>query len=97
MPEAHASGFFLWTSLVLMWENQGVKTIRISGKLYSKLRQKAKAAGCTMDSLIVQVIGPALPHDKLAPQRRKPRIIHSKRPGTLHSDNARIFEIIYSP
>ena len=75
-----------------------MKTIRISDRLYSKVRQKAKSEGCTVDGLVARELDAALSRNTTKHNRRvRPPIIRSKRPGTLHLDNARIFEIIDFP
>ena len=76
-----------------------VKTIRIPNRLYAKILRKAKEERCTVERLLVREIKATLSRDKLRSQQRRvtPPIIHSKRPGTLYLDNARIFEIIDFP
>ncbi len=85
--------------MIRLWDNFGVKIrLEISDKLYSRLARQAKTQNCSLGSMIVRAIEASLHENRIGSQRRaKPPIVHSKKPGTLHLDNARIFEIIDFP
>jgi hypothetical protein len=71
--------------------------IEIPKHLRSKLLEKAKVEGSTLDELIIRALETFLTTRISKPRRVKLPIIRSKRPGTLDLDNEKIFQIIDFP
>jgi hypothetical protein len=72
-------------------------TVDIPDTLYRELKGKAAREGHSIKELILL----GVEHELRSRNRRtrpvSPPIVHSKRPGTLELDNAKIFEIIPFP
>ena len=83
--------FFL-ARLIVISNNQWVMriTIDIPDPLHRKLRKKTKKNNCSMRELIIRGVQQEL-------GVRCPPVIHSKHPGSVCLDNARIFKIIPFP
>jgi hypothetical protein len=81
--------------LLILWENKR-KRIRLDvpDKLYSKLVRKARQRGITADNLIVRSVQTLIDNEKKSGRRKAP-VIDSEKPGSLHLDNAKIFELIH--
>jgi hypothetical protein len=73
-------------------------TIDIPDALYRQLTAKAAREKRSVEELIFRSVerGLRLPRAKNGPRVTFP-IIRSKRPGSLHLDNAKIYEIIPFP
>jgi metal-responsive CopG/Arc/MetJ family transcriptional regulator len=70
--------------------------IDIPKRLYSKVEQRAQAEGIALDEFIARAIRILI--DEAKPGKRcKLPIIESDRPGSLHLDNAKIYELIDFP
>jgi hypothetical protein len=73
-------------------------TVDIPDALYRELKSKAAREKVTVKQLILRGVEGEL---RSRTARRKKRvsfpIIHSKRPGTLEIDNAKIYELISLP
>jgi hypothetical protein len=72
--------------------------VEIPDEIYSGLKERARREHRSFHDLMVQSIQSA-PEKKTANRRRrrKPPIIESDRSGTLHLDNAKIYELIDFP
>jgi len=73
-------------------------TVDIPDDLYRRLKARAAGQGSSTRALILrgveQIVGaPRHP----ARRRVAPPLVPSKRPGTLHLDNARIYDVISLP
>jgi hypothetical protein len=74
-------------------------TIDIPDPIYRRLKSRAAREGSSAKKLILRGVEQVL-RDKRAKSKRKRvslPIVRSKRPGTLHLDNARIYDIISFP
>jgi hypothetical protein len=73
-------------------------TVDIPDALYRQLMAKAAREKCSVKELIVRGVetGLRLPQAKKGTRVTFP-LIHSKKPGSLEIDNAKIFEIIPFP
>ncbi len=73
-------------------------TVDIPDPLYRKLKSKAAGEGRSVKELILRGVEIEL---QLTPKRRRRPVtlplVHSKQPGTVALDNAKIFEIIPFP
>ncbi len=69
----------------------------IPDPIYRRLKAKAANEGRSVKSLVLEAVQRDL-NGGPPRQRRQVKlpIIHSKRPGTLKIDNARIYEILFS-
>jgi hypothetical protein len=72
-------------------------TVDIPDLLYRELKGKAAREGHSIKELILRGVEHELRNRTRRTRRRSPPIVHSKRPGTLELDNAKIFEIIPFP
>jgi hypothetical protein len=74
-------------------------TIDIPNSVYRRLKSRAARDGSSAKKLILRGVEQVLrgKPDKSPRKRIKLPIIRSKRPGTLHLDNARIYNIISFP
>jgi hypothetical protein len=70
--------------------------LEIPNTLHSKLVRKARQEGITANNLIVRSVQGML-DDKKKSGSRKPPVIDSEKPRSLHLDNAKIFELIDFP
>jgi len=72
--------------------------VDIPDRLYSKLKKKAQREGRTINDLTVFSIRGLLEEKTTRARRRiTPPVIESDRPGSLHLDNAKIYELIDFP
>ncbi len=74
-------------------------TIDIPDPVYRRLKSRAAREGSSAKKLILRGVEQVL-RDKRGKSKRKRvslPIVRSKRPGTLHLDNARIYDIISFP
>jgi hypothetical protein len=73
-------------------------TVDIPDPLYRRLKSRAARERRSVKELILRGV-----EGELEPRRKKSKrkislpLIHSKRPGTIRLDNAKIFEIIPFP
>lgn len=73
-------------------------TVDIPDALYRRLKARAAAEGKPAKALILSGVETVLAANETAPTNRlKLPLIRSKRPGTLHLDNARIYDLISFP
>ena len=74
-------------------------TIDIPDAMYRRLKARAATEGKPAKALILRAVEQVLASKPKTPQqnRLKLPLIHSKPPGTLDLDNARIYEIISFP
>lgn len=73
-------------------------TIDIPDGMYRKLKARAAANGKSAKALILQGVEQVLKSElPQARQKLKLPLVPSKRPGTMHLDNARIYELISFP
>lgn len=70
----------------------------IPDPLYRQLKARAATERRSVKELILQGVQVKLGQDQPRPRRRvKLPIVRSKKPGTLHLDNASIYELIPFP
>ena len=72
-------------------------TVDIPDALYRELKTKAAREGRSIKELILRGVERELRNRSRGTRRVSPPIVHSKRPGTLELDNAKIFQIIPFP
>lgn len=72
-------------------------TLDIPNKIQAKLLKKAQHEGVSVNDLIVRSIRATLKDEEKPVRGRKPPVIESNRPGSLHLDNAKIYELIDFP
>jgi hypothetical protein len=74
-------------------------TIDIPDPVYRRLKSRAAREGSSAKKLILQGVEQVLRDKRGKASRKRVRlpIVRSKRPGTLHLDNARIYDIISFP
>jgi hypothetical protein len=66
----------------------------ITDKLHSKLVRKARQRDITAKNLIVRSVQTLIDNEKKSGRRKAP-VNDSEKPGSLHLDNAKIFELIH--
>lgn len=75
-------------------------TVDIPDALYRQLKVRAAREGCSVKALVLRGVESEL-RESEKPKKRSKRVklplIRSKAPGTLHLDNARIYELIDFP
>lgn len=73
-------------------------TIDIPDALYKRLKTRAAGEGKSAKALILRAVEQVIaPKPAPGPGKLKAPVIPSKRPGTLHLDNARIYDVISFP
>lgn len=73
-------------------------TVDIPDAMYRRLRARAAREGRSAKALILQGVEQVLsPRPAARGRRVKLPIVHSKRPGALRIDNARIYDVISFP
>jgi hypothetical protein len=74
-------------------------TIDIPDPVYRRLKSRAAREGSSAKKLILRGVEQILRHKgaKSSRKRVKLPIVRSKRPGSVHLDNARIYDIISFP
>jgi len=73
-------------------------TVDIPDAVYRRLKARAATEGRSVRPLILRGVQQIVQAKAPGPERRVSLpIVRSKRPGTLHIDNARIYEIISFP
>lgn len=73
-------------------------TVDIPDPLYRRLKTRAAREGSSAKELILRGVERTLKeHRRRRRKRVKLPIVPSKRPGTLHLDNAKIYETISFP
>ena len=73
-------------------------TIDIPDAMYRKLKARAAAEGKSAKALILRAVEQVMaPKQTPEPRKLKAPVIPSKRPGTMHLDNARIYDVISFP
>jgi hypothetical protein len=73
-------------------------TVDIPDPIYKRLRSRAVSEGSTAKELILRGVQQILKDKKKKSRRRvKLPIVRSKRPGELHIDNAKIYDLISFP
>jgi hypothetical protein len=67
--------------------------------VYRRLKTRAKQEGSSAKKLILRGVEQVLRDKRKKPRHKRVKLplIRSNRPGTLHLDNARIFDIISFP
>jgi hypothetical protein len=82
-----------------MWQNKKMRvTVDIPQSVYRRLKARAEGEVITVQKLILRGVEQVLKENRSKPGRRvKLPLVPSKRPGTLHLDNAKIDELIFSP
>jgi len=74
------------------------KTVDIPDSLYRQLKARAAREGRTVEDLLLQrVEGDLRAKPKKNGKRVKLPLVRSKHPGTVHLDNAKIYELIPFP
>jgi len=71
-------------------------TVDIPDALYRRLKASAAEQGCSVKELILRGVESQLETRNRGKRIRLP-IVRSKRPGTLHLTNERVYEIIPFP
>jgi hypothetical protein len=71
-------------------------TVDIPDAAYRRLKTSAAEQGCSVKELILRGVETQLETRKRSNRIRLP-IVRSKRPGTLHLTNERIYDIIPFP
>lgn len=71
-------------------------TVDIPDATYRRLKASAAEQGCSVKELILRGVENQLENRKRSNRIRLP-IVRSKKPGTLHLTNDRIYEIIPFP
>jgi hypothetical protein len=72
--------------------------VEIPDKTYSDLKKHARREHQSINALIVQSIRSVLGKEPVRPRRRiKLPVIDSDRPGSLHLDNKKIYQLIDFP
>jgi antitoxin FitA-like protein len=73
-------------------------TVDIPDPVYRRLKARAASEGRSAKALILRGVEQVLKEKPRTSSRRVTGpIVPSKRPGTLHLDNARIYEVISFP
>ena len=73
-------------------------TVDIPVYIYRRLKSRAAEDGTSVKKLIICGVEQVLRDKRKKPHKRaKPPLIHSNRPGTLHLDNACIYDILSFP
>lgn len=72
-------------------------TVDIPDPLYRELKGKAAREGQSVKELILRGVERELKNRDRKSKRVSLPIVHSRRPGSLELDNAKIFEIIPFP
>ena len=73
-------------------------TVDIPGPVYRRLKSRAASEGSSAKELILRGVEQVLKESGRKPRRRvKLPIVRSKRPGKVHLDNAKIYEVISFP
>jgi len=73
-------------------------TVDIPDSLYRALKKKAAHEGRSVKELVLRGVEVELGTRSPASRRkRRPPVIDSDKPGSLHLDNAKIYEIIPFP
>ena len=73
-------------------------TVDIPDPVYRRLKSRAASEGRSAKELILQGVEQVLREARRKARRKvKPPLVRSKRPGTLHLDNAKIYEVISFP
>ena len=73
-------------------------TVDIPDPVYRRLRTRAASEGRSAKELILRGVEQVLKGNGRKSRRRvKLPIVRSKRPGKLHLDNAKIYEVISFP
>jgi len=72
-------------------------TVDIPDSLYRALKKKAAHEGHSVKELVLRGVELELGAKQNARRRRRPPVIDSDKPGSLHLDNVKIYEIIPFP
>jgi hypothetical protein len=72
-------------------------TLDIPVELHSKLLKRAQREDLTVNDFILRSIQAMLKDEAKPAGVRRPPVIDSERPGSLHLDSAKIYEIIDFP
>ena len=73
-------------------------TVDIPGPVYRRLKSRAASEGSSAKELILRGVEQVLKESRRKIRRRvKLPIVRSKRPGKVHLDNAKIYEVISFP
>jgi hypothetical protein len=73
-------------------------TVDIPDYIYRRLKSRAAEHGTSVKKLIIRGVEQVLRDKRRKPHKRaKLPLIHSNRPGTLHLDNTRIYDILSFP
>ena len=73
-------------------------TVDIPDPLYRRLKSLAASEGSSAKALILRGVEQVLGAGRAGTRRRvTPPLVHSKRPGSVPLDNARIYDVIAFP
>lgn len=74
-------------------------TVDIPAPLYRRLKSRAAREGSSAKRLILRGVERVLGEKRGKSQRKRAKLplVRSKRPGTVHLDNARIYDLISFP
>jgi hypothetical protein len=72
-------------------------TVDIPDPLYHRLKKKAAHEGRSVKELVLRGVELQLHTESTKTRRRRPPVIDAEEPGSLHLDNAKIYEIIPFP
>lgn len=73
-------------------------TVDIPDAVYGRLKARAESEGVSIQKLILRAVEHVVNENRSKPRHRvKLPLVPSKRPGTLHLDNAKIDELLFSP
>jgi hypothetical protein len=72
-------------------------TVDIPDALYRRLKARAAAEGKSAKAMILRAVEQVLASKPASGKKLKAPVIASKQPGTMHLDNARIYDVISFP
>jgi hypothetical protein len=74
-------------------------TVDIPDPIYRQLKTRAAREGSSAKDLILRGVGRVLNEKSTARRKKRVRlpVVRSKRPGTVHLDNAKIYAILSFP
>ena len=72
-------------------------TIDIPDPMYRRLKARAATEGQTAKAMILRAVEQVLASKPASGKKLKAPVIASRQPGTMHLDNARIYDVISFP
>ena len=72
-------------------------TIDIPDAMYRRLKARAATEGQTAKAMILRAVEQIMASKPVSAKKLKAPVIVSKQPGTMHLDNARIYDVISFP